>query len=93
MEALVVSIDDPVAADSDEEDELNDHPPTISIQQAKKMLETLTVSVDANMGAFSEVEITFIQGLTSKTQSLWANRQIQSAIPFPRIPRLLKNDY
>ena len=89
MEALVVSIDDPVAEDSDEEDKLNDHAPTISIQQAIKMLEDLTVYVDANMGAFSEGEITFMQGLTSKTQSLRANRQIQSAIP---LPRLLQNN-
>ena len=36
--------------------------------------------------------LTFMQGLTSKTQSLRASQQVQSAIFFPRILRLLQND-
>ena len=90
--ALVVSIDNPVAEDSDVKDELNNQPPTISTQQEVQNLKELNTHFDANAGTFSEAEITFMQGLTSKTQSLRANWQVQSAIPFPRILRSLQSE-
>ena len=71
--ALVVSIDDPVVEDSDAEDELNDQPPTISIQQAIQNLKGVYARFDVNEGTFNEAEIIVMQGLTSKTQSLLAN--------------------
>ena len=48
--ALVVSMDDPVAEDSDEEDELNDQPPIMSIQQAIQNLKEFNAYFDANKG-------------------------------------------
>ena len=60
--------------------------------QAIQHLKELHAYFDANAGTFSEAEITFMQGLTSKTLSFRASRQVQSAMPFPRIPRLLQKD-
>ena len=76
VHSVVVSIDNPVAEDSHEEDVLNDRPPTISIQQAIQTLEESDTHFDTNAGIFSEAEITFMQGLTSKTESLRAIRQV-----------------
>ena len=50
------------------QDELNDQPATISIQQTIQNLKELNACLEANAGTFSEAEITFMQGLTSKTQ-------------------------
>ena len=50
-------------------------------------LAELNAYIDANAGTFSEAEITFMQGLTSKTLPFRASRQVQSVVPFLRIPR------
>ena len=50
-------------------------------------LAELNAYIDANAGTFSEAEITFMQGLAPKTLSFRASRQVQSVVPFLRIPR------
>ena len=81
-----------MADDSDEEDEPNDPLHTISIQQAIQHFTESNEYFDADAGT-SEAEITFMQDLMSKTMSLRDSWQVQSAIPFPRTPRMLQNYY